>query len=156
MASSYKEVQDAVKTTIDADSWFDETSSTIQKTEVNERIPDIRHKPEYRGFLYSELPAMTIKAIGKESELHTVQEIREVFLVQLVLITRARNEQSGMDTHLGKVQQVERVLRIQVDSTNDLGIDAFVFDVNTATVNGSGRVVLGARSVIVSSPPLQS
>jgi hypothetical protein len=129
--SSYKEIQDAIKTTLDADSWFDETSATIEKVEVNEREVDIRHKPQYAGFLYSELPALTIKAIGKESDLNTTREIREEFLVQCTLITRARNEQSGMDTHLGKVKEIERVLRKQVTSADDLGINAFCYDVNT-------------------------
>ena len=131
MGSSYKEVQDAIKTTVDADSWFTGLAATVNTTEVNEREVDIRHKPQYAGFLYSELPSLTFKAIGKESDLNTTREIREEFLVQCTLITRARNEQSGMDTHLGKVKELERVLRKQVTSADDLGINAFCFDVNT-------------------------
>lgn len=129
--SSYKEIQDAIKTTLDADSWFDETSSSIQLVEVNEREIEIRHKPQYLGFKYSELPALTIKAVGKDSSLHTTQEIQEQFEVELRLITRSRAAQSGRDTHLGKVKEIERVLRKQVSSSDDLGINAFVFDVNT-------------------------
>jgi len=131
MASSYKEIQDAIKTTIDADSYFDETSSTVKTTEVNERKAELRHKPQYMGFLYGELPAFTINCIGKESDLNTTREIREEFLVEMRLITRARDEQSGMDTHWGKIKEVERTLRKQVSSDDDLGIDAFVFDVNS-------------------------
>jgi hypothetical protein len=129
--SSYKEIQDAIKVTLDADSWFDGTSSSIQKVEVNEREVDLMHKPPYVGFRYSELPALTIKAIGKESDLNTTREIREDFTVRLRLVTRARDEQSGMDTHLGKVKEIERVLRKQITSTEELGIDAFVTNVNT-------------------------
>lgn len=129
--SSYKEVQDAIKTTVDADSYFDGSTSSVNTVEVNEREIDIRHKAQYAGFLYSELPSLTIKAIGKESELNTTREISEFFTVQCKMITRARNEQSGMDTHLGKVKELERVLRKQVTSSDDLGINAFVTDVNT-------------------------
>jgi hypothetical protein len=131
MGNSYKEIQDAIKVTLDADSWFDETSSSIQTVEVNERETELRHKESYAGFLYSELPALTISATGKESDLNTTQEIREEFLVECRLVTRARDEQSGMDTHLGKIKEVERVLRKQITSSDDLGINAFVFDVNT-------------------------
>jgi hypothetical protein len=131
MASSYKEVQDAIKATLDADSWFDETSSTIQKTEVNERKAELRHKPQYMGFLYSELPAFTIKCVGKESSLHTTREIQENFEVEMRLITRSRNEQTGMDTHWGKIKEVERALRKQVTSADDLGINAFVTEVRS-------------------------
>jgi hypothetical protein len=129
--SSYKEIQDAIKTTLDADSWFDETSSTIQKTEVNERKVELRHKPQYMGFLYSELPAFTIKCVGKESELNTTREIQENFEVEMRLITRARDEQTGMDTHWGKIKEVERTLRKQVTSADDLGINAFVTEVHS-------------------------
>ena len=129
--SSYHEIQDAVKTTIDADSYFDGSSSSVQTTEVNERKVEVRHKPQYMGFLYSELPALTIKCIGKESDLNTTREIREEFTVEMRLITRARDEQSGMDTHLDKIKEIERVLRKQVTSADDLGINAFVTEVNT-------------------------
>lgn len=129
--SSYHEIQDAIKTTLDADSWFDGTSSSILTTVVNDRLPKLRHNPVYQGFLYSELPALSIQAIGKEAEFNTVRELDEDFLVKVTLITRARDEQTGRDTHLDKVKEIERVLRKQVTSDNDLGIDAFVTNVNT-------------------------
>lgn len=129
--SSYKEIQDAIKTTIDADSYFLGTKATVLTVEVNEREGELRHKPIYSGFLYSELPALTISAIGKESELETVQEIKEDFLIQCRLITRARDEQAGMDTHWLKVKEIERVLRKQISSADDLGICGFVTNVNT-------------------------
>jgi len=131
MSNSYKEIQDAIKTTLDADSYFDGTSASVETIEVNERQIELRHKPQYLGFLYSELPTLTIKAVGKESDLNTTREIREEFLVQCRLISRSRDEQSGMDTHLGKVKEIERVLRKQLTSADDLGINAFVTDVNT-------------------------
>ncbi|MBN4077915.1 hypothetical protein JYT29_01145 [Nitrospina gracilis] len=128
--TDYTALGNAIKTTLQNDTWI---GNNIQTIETHKRGFSIQDEKDARFFSTDDLPAIAIvpNSEGKQQETETTNEIRETVPAQVVAVTRQRNAQSGMTIHHTFVQNIERVLEKQKSSANNLGIDAFVQSVNT-------------------------
>ncbi len=128
--TDYTALGNAIKTTLQNDTWI---GNNVQTIETHKRGFSIQDEKDARFFATDDLPAIAIvpNSEGKQQEIQTTNEIRETVPAQVVTVTRQRDAQAGMTTQHSLVQNIERVLEKQKSSADSLGIDAFVQNVST-------------------------
>ncbi len=131
--TDYSALGNAIKTTLLNDIWLGNPVN-VQTIETHKRGFSIRDEKDARFFSPDDLPAIAIipNSEGKQQEVQTTNEIREIVPVQLVAVTRQRNAQTGITSHHILVKNIERILEKQKSSSENLGIDAYVQNVSTA------------------------
>lgn len=130
--TDYNALAVALKTTLQADAILGD-SANIKTIETRRRGFSLSDEKDAQFFSPGDLPAIAIiaNARAKDSALVTTNEIRETLRAEIILISRSRDNQAGLDAHQTLVFHLERVLDKQKSSANDLGIDAFVRALST-------------------------
>jgi len=130
--TDYTALGNAIKTTLQNDSWVGD-SANVKTIETHKRGFSIQDEKDARFFSPSDLPAIAVvpNAEAKQQEPGATNEIRETVPAQVIAVTRLRDAQAGLTVHHSLVANIERVLDKQKSSSADLGIGAFVREVNT-------------------------
>ncbi len=130
MVTDYTAFGNAIKTTLQNDTWI---GNNVRTVEIHKRGFSIQEEKDARYFSKEDLPAIAVipNSGAKQQEIQTTNEIRETVPAQIVTVTRMRNAQIGNEENLLVVNNIERILDKQKSSTNNLGIDAFVQSVST-------------------------
>ncbi|MCH8157794.1 MAG: hypothetical protein IID18_08625 [Nitrospinae bacterium] len=130
--TDYVSIQNAVRDELKSDAWLS-NSANVKTIESNRRAPTLNVQVGHNGFDWDEMPAVTVMANSqpKTFEGSTTREIREGVFVDVEVITRTRDEQTGMDLHLTIVKNVERVAQAQRTSTACWGVSGYTLSVGT-------------------------
>jgi hypothetical protein len=130
VVTDYTALGNAIKTTLQNDTWV---GNNVQTIEIHKRGFSIQDEKDAQYFSKEDLPAIAVipNSGAKQQEIQTTNEIRETVPAQIVTVNQMRNAQTGIEENLLIVKNIERILDKQKSSTNNLGIDAFVQSVST-------------------------
>jgi len=130
--TDYTVLANAIKATLTADEQLGNVAN-VKTIESRKRGFSVQSNSDALFFGDAELPALAIipNARGKQTSLSTTNEARETHTAQIVVISRDRDAQAGLDAQSTIVENVERVMEAQRSSSDNLGIDAFVRSVSS-------------------------
>ena len=133
--TDYTALATAIKTTLLADAWIGDPAN-VKIVETGKRGFSVQDEKDTLYFGDGDLPALAIiaNASPQEQSVNTTNEIRSLVAPEIMVVSKHRDAQAGIVAQDTIVANVERVLEKQKSSSADLGIDAFVEQVSSSTV----------------------
>ena len=133
MASEYKTVGDAIKTTLGADTWLGDTDN-IKTIEVEDEDLDNIPDRQKSGFKDHELPALLIIVHDEEPDVRVATVNTLDYWIPFTIVgitTRAKTTALARTAADSIIENVEGVMRDQNGAANQLGIGALVHGVKS-------------------------